>query len=202
MDGASDLELSVCRQPAGLFSIEARLESGEEYSTLGGLYRRCELVCVCADERDVVRLRSNFRQGEEVYLYRTTATPAKARERFREYLATLNALHAHPRWYNAVATNCTTTIRTQHAAAERAPWDWRILLNGFMDKMLYEHGQLASDGLPFEELKTRAHINAAARAAGDAADFSARIRAGRPGFGSLQTFSFPVRAVHGAHSDT
>ena len=36
--------------------------------------------------------------------------------------------------------------------------------------------------LPFAELKHRSHINADAIAAGDAPDFSARIRAGRPGF--------------------
>lgn len=163
------------------FSIEARLEKDEEYSAIGGLYRRCELIYVCADERDVIRLRSNFRQGEEVYLYRTTATPAGARERFLEYLATLNSLRAHPRWYNAVTTNCTTSIRSQRAAAQRLPWDWRILINGFADEMLYEHGALAS-GLPFAQLKEQAHINPAARAANGAPDFSTRIRIGRPGF--------------------
>ena len=171
-----DQALPVC------FSIETRLESGETYSAIGGLYRRCELIYVCADERDVVRVRSNFRQGEDVYLYRTTVTPAAARERFLEYLATLNALNAKPRWYNAVTTNCTTSIRTQRAATQRAPWDWRILLNGFADEMLYEQGALAASGLPFTELKARAPINAAARAANDAPDFSERIRVGRPGF--------------------
>jgi uncharacterized protein DUF4105 len=163
------------------FSIETRLEKGEKYSAIGGLYRRCELIYVCADERDVIRLRSNFRPGEDVYLYRTTAPAAAVRQRFLEYLLTLNALHAQPRWYNALTTNCTTTVRTQHSAAARQPWDWRILLNGFLDQLLYERGALAG-GVPFPELKERAHINAAARAANDASDFSQRIRLGRPGF--------------------
>ena len=170
-----DNTLPIC------FSIETRLEEGENYSAIGGLYRRCELIYVCADERDVIRLRTNFRKGEDVYLYHTTVKPAEAQARFREYLATLNSLRATPRWYNAITTNCTTSIRTQRAASLRAPWDWRILLNGYLDQMLYEHGLLAG-GLPFAELKARAHINPAARAANDAPDFSARIRAGRPGF--------------------
>jgi hypothetical protein len=34
--------------------------------------------------------------------------------------------------------------------------------------------------LPFEELKRRCHINAAAKASDDAADFSQRIRTGLP----------------------
>jgi uncharacterized protein DUF4105 len=163
--------------PPICFSIETRLEVGEEFSSIGGLYRRCELIYVCADERDVIRVRSNFRHGEDVYLYRTTATAAAARQRFLEYLATLNSLHNHARWYNAVTTNCTTSIRAQHAATQRAPWDWRVLLNGFLDQMLYEHGALAG-GLPFPQLKERAHINAAARVANDAPDFSERIRDG------------------------
>jgi hypothetical protein len=104
-----------------------------------------------------------------------------ARQRFLEYLATLNAMHARPRWYNVLTTNCTTSIRTQHAVTQRQPWDWRILLNGLGDEMLYEHGALAG-GLPFAQLKERAHINEAARAANDAPDFSEGIRAGRPAF--------------------
>ncbi len=169
-DGA----LPVC------FSVECRKETGEGYSAIGGLYRQFELIYVCADERDVIRLRTNFRQGETVYLYRTTVTSRNARERFLEYIAAMNALHAEPRWYNAATTNCTTAVRTQRDAAERQPWDWRILLNGYLDEMLYEKGAFAG-GLPFAELKQRARINDAARKADDSPDFSAKIRAGRPG---------------------
>lgn len=173
-----DGSLPVC------FSIETRREVGENYSAIGGLYRQYELIYVCADERDVFRVRTNYRKGEDLYLYRTRMSPEKVRERFMEYITALNALHARPRWYNAATTNCTTSIRTQHASAERKPWDWRILFNGFMDKMLYEHGAFAGD-LPFEQLKKRARINDAARAADQSPDFSERIRASRPGFGDF-----------------
>ena len=125
---------------------------------------------------------TNYRQGGEIYLYRTVASPAQAQNRFREYLRTLHELRDHPAWYNAVTTNCTTSIRDQHPAAERIPWDWRILLNGKGDELMYERHMIVTDGLPFAELKRRALINPAARAANDAPDFSARIRAGRPGF--------------------
>jgi len=169
--------------PPICFSIETRKEVGESYSAIGGLYRQYELIFICADERDVIRVRTNYRHGEDIYLYRTTMTPGKARARFLEYVASMNALRDKPRWYNAATTNCTTSIRTQHASAERAPWDWRILFNGYADEMLYERGALATGGLPFAELKQRALIDEAAKAADAAADFSARIRAGRPGFG-------------------
>jgi hypothetical protein len=98
----------------------------------------------------------------------------------------MNRLHAHPRWYNAVTDNCTTAIRAQHPAEQRTPWDWRILVNGLGDQMSYERGVIDTS-LPFAELKRRSHINADAIAAGDAPDFSARIRAGRPGFPAAPT---------------
>ena len=92
--------------------------------------------------------------------------PTQARERFREYINTLNALHENPRWYNAVTSNCTTSIRTQRAAKLRAPWDWRILLNGKADEMLYQDHAIATGGLPFTELKQRSLINERARVCG------------------------------------
>jgi hypothetical protein len=168
--------------PPVCFSIETRKEKGESYSAIGGLYRQYELIYLAADERDVLRVRTNYRKGEDVYLYRTTVSVAQARERFLEYVSSLNRLRDHPRWYNALTTNCTTTIRDQHPAAERAPWDWRIIVNGKGDELMFERRTIATGGLPFAELKPRALINPAAREANDAPDFSSRIRAGRPGF--------------------
>ncbi len=162
--------------PPLCFSIETRKTVGQTYSAIGGLYRQYELIYIVADERDVIRVRTNFRQGEDVYLYRITAPPEKARERFMDYIVALNQLHAHPRWYNAATTNCTTSIRTQRAAAKRAPWDWRMLLNGKSDEMLFERGALHTGKLSFADLKARSLINGRARAVDGATDFSRLIR--------------------------
>ncbi len=161
------------------FSIETRKTVGQQYSTLEGFYRQYTLVYVVADERDVVRLRTNYRR-EDVYLYHTVASPAQARERFREYINSVNALHESPRWYNAVTSNCTTSIRTQRAVKLRAPWDWRILFNGKADEMLYQDHAIATGGLSFIELKQRSLIDERARAANDDPDFSRAIREGLP----------------------
>jgi hypothetical protein len=164
------------------FSIETRKQIGQDYSALRGLYRQYTLIYVVADERDSIRVRTNYRPGEEVYLYRTLAPPIQARQRFLEYVNTLNALHAHPRWYNAITTNCTTNIRTQHPTNERIPWDWRILVNGKADELLYERHVMATGGLSFAELKQRSRINERAHAADQDPNFSRRIREGVPGF--------------------
>jgi hypothetical protein len=166
--------------PPLCFSIETRKRVGQTYSTIGGLYRQYTLIYVVSDERDVIRLRTNYRH-ENIYLYHLTVSTERARERFLEYVRSLNALRAQPRWYNAITTNCTTSIRSQHPSKERIPWDWRILLNGKGDELLYEEGALVTGGLPFAELKQRSLIDTRARAANDSPDFSKLIREGLPG---------------------
>ena len=157
-------------------SIETRKEVGESYSASGGLYRRYELIYIVADERDVIRLRTNYRQGEDVYLYRLNLPVEQARARFLDYAKTINAMHARARWYNAITTNCTTAIRAQHPPGQRIPWDWRILVNGKGDEMLFERGKLHTGGRDFATLKQQAHVNPIAQQIADPADFSAAIR--------------------------
>ena len=129
-------------------SIETRKEVGEGYSAIRGFFRYYELIYTIGDERDMVRLRTNYREGEEVYLYHTRATPEQARSIFLDYLARANRMRDHPEWYNALTNNCTTNI-APHVAKARAGkavrWDWRILLNGKSDEMMYEHGDLAGN---------------------------------------------------------
>ena len=160
-------------------SIETRKQRGEEYSAVRGFFREYELYYVVADERDLVRLRTNYRD-EQVYLYRIGMPAAVARDILLDYVKTLNDLAEHPRWYNAMVDNCTTGIRVhvQHVAAPR-PWDWRILANGYIDRMLYERGTI-NTALPFAELKQASNVVARAKAADQDPDFSARIREGLP----------------------
>jgi hypothetical protein len=160
-------------------SIETRKEKGESYSAVKGLFHQFELTYIIADERDLVRLRTNYRQGEEAYLYRARMTPEQSRKLFLDYLRRANELRERPEWYNALTDNCTTAIRTQRAATDRAPWDWRMLVNGHLDELLYKRAMIATN-LPFAELKKECHINRRARAAERSPDFSQLIRQGLP----------------------
>lgn len=164
------------------FSIEARKQVGQSYSAIRGFFRQFTLISVASDEQDVVRLRTNYRQGEDLYLYHTAATPAFARSLFLDYIHFTNNLHDHPQWYNALTSNCTTEIFTLKTMATQ-PRNWTVLLNGKGDEAQYREGNIAGDGLPFDELKRRAYINPAAKAADQDPNFSERIREGRPGFG-------------------
>src|SRR5215831_21341338 len=78
------------------FSIETRKTIGETYSAIRGFYRQYTLIYIASDERDVMRVRTNYRRGEDLYLYRTLASPEQARARFLEYIRTMNLLHEQP----------------------------------------------------------------------------------------------------------
>jgi Domain of unknown function (DUF4105) len=166
------------------FSIETRKEKGEDYSTIKGFFRQYELIYVVADERDLVRLRTNYREkgkGEDVYLYRLNASPDVVRKVFLSYLGEVNRLKEQPRWYNALTGNCTTSIR-QHTMPYNpdARLDWRLIVNGYIDEMLYERKAMDTS-LPFAELKKRSYINPKAQAADKDPAFSQLIRLGLPG---------------------
>ena len=166
-------------------SIEQRKTIGQTYSTLRGFFRQYELIYLVSDERDVVRLRTNFRKGEDVRLYHTLTNPDDGRRLFLQYLSWIEDLRSHPRWYNALMDNCTSSITTylaKNGVGGLSRWDGRLLLNGLGDKMLYDHADLATGGLSFEDLAHQALINEAAKKLGDDPNFSREIRRGHPGF--------------------
>lgn len=162
------------------FSIETRREKGEVYTTLGGLYKLYELTYLVGDERDFVRVRTNIRKDEDAYLYRLALGPQKARERFMEYVDQIRAVNERPRFYNAITANCTTALSSQIAKADRGLPDWRLLLNGKLDELLYEKGLFAAKSTPLAVLKEKGHLNDRALQAHDDPDFSRKIRSNIP----------------------
>lgn len=164
-------------------SIEARKEKGEGYSSAKGFFRQYELYYVVADERDVVRVRTNYRKDppEDVYIYPLRVPRENLRRVFLEYVRKMNALREHPEFYNTLTTNCTTAIlMNTRVNPESLPFSWKVLMSGYTPAYVYESGRI-DQSLPFEELQRRSLVNAAAQAADQAPDFSRRIRVGLPG---------------------
>ncbi|MBB6055112.1 DUF4105 domain-containing protein [Tolumonas osonensis] len=160
-------------------SIETRKEKGEDYSSIKGFFRQYELFYVVADERDVIRLRTNYRQNppEDVYIYRAKGELESGRRLFLEYVRRINALTTEPEFYNTLLTNCTTSIwMSTRVNQQHIPLDWKILVSGYLPQYLYEQGRLEANGLSFDELKQRSYANVRAHAADSAADFSQLIR--------------------------
>jgi uncharacterized protein DUF4105 len=159
-------------------SIETRKEVGESYDAIAGFFRQYELYYVVADERDVIRLRTNYR-GEHVYLYPLRTRRERVRLALIDYARSINSLAEKPQFYNAGTDNCTTTIRmhAQHIGA-KAPWDYRM--NGYMDEMLYERGTIDTSR-PFAKVRATSLIDARARAADHDPAFSRAAAARRGG---------------------
>lgn len=156
-------------------SIETRKEQGESYSALRGFFRQFELYYVVADERDLIGVRTDVRD-ERVRLYRLATSPEEARALLLRYAERINRLVDEPAWYNAFTNNCTTSIRL-HAVElgiER-PWNWRILLNGRGEELLYMR-RMVNTSLPFDQLRAQSDITDASRAAAGDPEYSRRIR--------------------------
>ncbi|WP_336801351.1 Lnb N-terminal periplasmic domain-containing protein [Kaistia sp. MMO-174] len=159
-----------------VFSAEIRKEKGESFSSIGGFFKEFDLALIAADERDIIRLRTNIR-GEDVYRYPIHMPQAGMRELFLSYLETGNRLATVPTFYNTVTTNCTTVVfRLLRALDPALPFDYRILLSGYLPGYIYQN-QGFETGLTEAEFRARAAISALGIAAGDSPDFSAAIRA-------------------------
>lgn len=164
-----------------VFSLEIRKERQESFSAIAGFFKQYETVLIAADERDIVRVRSNVR-GEDVYLYRLTATPAQLRAMLLGYLERADDLQQAPRFYNTLTSNCTTIV---FALARRIsptlPLDYRLLLSGYLGEYVHDRGALVP-GYDFATLQAAGRITDRAKAA-DASgeDFPQAIRRGIPG---------------------
>jgi hypothetical protein len=157
-------------------SVETRKEKDQAYNPLKGSARQYELMYVVADERDVIQQRTNYR-GENVYLYRTTATPDASRMLLVDVLGRVNQLRSQPEFYNTLTNNCATNIveHVNRIKPDRISYDIRVLLPGYSDRLAYDEGLIVPFG-NFEQTKAHAHINSAAQRYADHDDFSELIR--------------------------
>ncbi|USX16817.1 DUF4105 domain-containing protein [Oxalobacteraceae bacterium OTU3CAMAD1] len=157
------------------FSIEIRKQRGESFDAIAGFFKGFETVLIAADERDILRVRTNVRD-EDMYLYRLKMPPEAMRSLFLAYLDEGAKLKREPRFYNTLTANCTTIIFEMARRIDPGlPLDWRLLASGYLDRYLFDIGALAG-GQDFETLRRNAHITQRARAADKDEDFSTRIR--------------------------
>lgn len=166
-----------------VFSVEVRRTRDQKFSAIGGFFRQSELILVAADERDIVRTRSNAR-GERVYLYRVAMPQKQLRSLFAAYVDEAQQLQREPRFYNTLLSNCTTIVYDMvKRIVPGLPWDYRLLLSGYLPDYIYDLGALDTR-LSFEELQRRGHINRRANASDidghSSPNFSEAIRADLP----------------------
>jgi len=160
------------------FSIELRRTQNDQYSAVAGFFKTHELVFIGADERDLMSLRKV--RNEQIRLYRLRTPPERARALLVEYIGQANDLVVNPKFYNILTTNCTTAIfDMMRAVTSSVPFDWRIILTGYLPGYLYEHGAVDTR-IPLEELRERANVTARVDGNLNDVEFSSRIREGVP----------------------
>jgi Domain of unknown function (DUF4105) len=162
-----------------VFSVEIRPQKNEGFSEIGGFFKEFELSIIAADERDVVRVRTNVR-GEDDYLYRIRIPASAMRSLFLAYIAQANDLVRTPRFYNTITVNCTTLVyhMVKHIVGY-LPIDYRLLFSGYLPGYVYSVGGLDTR-YTLKQLRTFGRITERAKHADRSATFSADIRQGVP----------------------
>lgn len=160
-----------------VFSVETRKKRGQQYSAIGGFFKQYETILVAADERDIIRVRTNVR-AEDDYLYPLRMDTTAMRALFLSYVHAANELTVTPAFYNTITSNCTTIVyRMARQIEPGLPRDFRLLLTGYLPEYLYKVGALdRSESV--DELRRRGRITERARNSGPGEDFSKAIRVG------------------------
>jgi hypothetical protein len=161
------------------FSVEVRRRKNETYSELGGFFKRDGLSIIAADERDVIRVRTNIR-GEDDYLYRIRMPLPAMRSLFLGYVEQADGLVNTPRFYNTITVNCTTLVyHMMKRIIGYLPWSYRLLFTGYLPAYVYRVGGL-DQRFTLEELRALGRITDRARQSDRSDNFSADIRKGIP----------------------
>lgn len=158
-------------------SVEIRKEEGESFSAIKGLLRQFELVYVIADEKDVIKLRSNYRK-DKVFLYPMKATKEGSKELFISMLNRANKLTNEPEFYNAIFSTCTTNIvdHVNLLSEGKIPFSFKTLMPAYADEYALKLGLIDDEETDIEKLRAKYLINEKAEKYAYDVNFSRRIR--------------------------
>ncbi len=157
-------------------SVEIRKEKGESFSPVRGLFNQYELMYVIADERDVIKLRSNYRK-DKVYVYPIKTTKEKIKIAFLDMVTRANTMKDNPEFYNTLTNTCITNIvsHVNKITPKKVPFSLKVLFPKNADKLAYDLGMIDTN-LSFEEARAKFLINERAEKHADSPDFSLKIR--------------------------
>ena len=174
------------------FSVEVRRQKNKTYSEIGGFFKRDGLSIIAADERDVIRVRTNIR-AEDDYLYRIRMPLTAMRSLFLGYVEQADNLLETPRFYNTITVNCTTLVyHMMQRIVGYLPWSYRLLFTGYLPAYVYRVGGL-DQRFTLDELRTMGRITDRARQSDRSSTFSEDIRRGIP---AIDPRELPPAADH------
>lgn len=158
-------------------SIEARLSKTQEYSLFRCFFKQFETSYIAADERDIIRLRTNLRK-ERVHIYKLQASRHEILALLEAYLEEMNKLVNQPEFYNVLRRNCIPTLKIQSSTSRRseggASIDWRLWATGHVDELLYDRSLIVTT-VPFADMRKLSRIDLKMQLEGRE-EFSAKMR--------------------------
>jgi len=124
-------------------SIEARLEVGESYSAVSGLFRQLELHYTWATEQDLV-MRRVVNLGYLLKRYKIKAETRDIQALLIKLIDTTNSLASVPRWYNTLLSNCTNELLKSANKVHKGtmPLHYSFFLTGYVDDYLDDLGYI------------------------------------------------------------
>lgn len=131
-------------------SVETRREVGESYSLVGGVLQKFEVTHIWANEEDLVTRRVEY-LDYPLTRYRVTVSSENIARLFRQFVEETAELAHTPRWYNTLATNCTSSLIEYVNEVEPGsiPWHYSFVFTGRTDDYLARLGYLdASSAQP------------------------------------------------------
>lgn len=114
-------------------TVEARLEEGETYSPIDGVFNRFELAYVWSSARDLLTRRVTF-LDKDVYVYPLHLDEGQRQRFLRALLESTIDVSTHARFYNTITSNCTNEL----AKVAGLGWHYSWVLTGYSPQRLYE----------------------------------------------------------------
>jgi len=113
-------------------TVEARLEKGETYSALDGLFNDYELSYIWATAKDLLTRRVTFLM-KEIYVYPLALSEEQKQKFLHAVLDRTISVETKPRFYNTLTSNCTNEL----AKAANLGWHYSWILTGYSPQRLY-----------------------------------------------------------------
>lgn len=130
-------------------TVEARLEKGETYSAIDGLFNRFELAYVWSTPKELLTRRVTY-LGKQIYVYPLELKPEQKLNFLHNVLERTKDLKAHPGFYNTFTSNCTNEL----AKTAGIGWHYSWVLTGYSPQRLFELHLIP--GFSFEKVQAEA----------------------------------------------
>ena len=130
-------------------TVEARLEKGETYDAIAGMFNNFELAYVWSTARDLLERRVTY-LDKQVYVYPLALSDQQEGDFLKALIGQTVEVSTRPRFYNTFTSNCTNEL----AKVAKLDWHYSWVLTGYSPQRLFELKMIP--GATFDTAKTTA----------------------------------------------